>query len=123
MRRPPSIPTNAPVENGMATAHCKCPAAELAATPEIETSAMTARDVASTDCAVRLVYRWSAGTITKPPPTPSKPESPPATTPETVSAHAHGPVQLSFPRFTSNRQGGGLDVTGGFDSVEEGSDR
>ncbi|MNG33178.1 hypothetical protein D3C84_1193690 [compost metagenome] len=80
----------------------------------METKAMTVSDVASTDWVVKLVYRWSAGTMTKPPPTPSNPDRTPATMPEAVSAHAQGPVQFSLPRFSSRTQGGGLRAADAF---------
>ena len=73
--------------------------------------------------ALGLVRGCSAGTITKPPPTPSNPESPPAITPDTVSAQAHGAVQFSLPRWASNTQGGGLVATAAFDAGDGGNDR
>ena len=97
--RPPNIPIPliAPAENGNATIQSRWLATALLITPDTETSAITAKDVASTDCACRLVYRCSAGTVTKPPPTHSRPDNKPAITPDSESIRAYGSVQISLP--------------------------
>ena len=53
--RPPSMPASAPAENGSATGQAMPPLAALAATPANETSAITASEVATTDCIARSV--------------------------------------------------------------------
>src|SRR5471032_1009082 len=45
--------------------------------------------------------------MTKPPPTPSKPDKPPATTPDSASARAHGAVQMNLPLLDKRHGGGG----------------
>src|SRR5471032_2977323 len=53
--RRPTLPASAPAENGSATIHGKCPAAALTTTPDVDTSAITASDVATTDCMLKSV--------------------------------------------------------------------
>lgn len=90
-RRPASMAIMAPAANGTPTCRFIRPAMAVEMTPEADTSVMTARDVAT----MALVALLSAGTMTKPAPTPSRPERKPAPTPDSVRARMQEAVQTS----------------------------
>ena len=79
-----------------------------ATTPPPDTSAITANEVATMVCIGRSVARRNAGTMTKPPPTPSNPDRKPAPTPDAANARAHGSVQTSLAVVLSRWQGGAV---------------
>src|SRR5690606_19276833 len=95
----------APPAKGVATVQCMAPMNTDEAAPTAEMRAMTASDVARMDCISRKVYFLSAGTTTKPPPTPSRPDRNPASDPDRVSARAHGQVQIRRPSALPVMQG------------------
>ena len=97
MRPPINIPPTAPAANGIAIGHCMCPDTAALATPVIAINDKTPNDVATIDRMGRSVSFFSAGTIMKPPPTPSKPDKRPATAPAVINDLAHGTDQIRRP--------------------------
>lgn len=104
-KRPIIIPAIAPPANGTATDQFIAPINVAEATPVAEISAITASDVAKMDCICRLVTFLSAGTTTKPPPTPNKPDKEPADKPDIVNAPTQGQVHTRRPPGESSKQG------------------
>ena len=102
---PTPIPTMLPAANGSATPRGNFPVDRLAATPVSEKSAITPSEVATTDCTAKSVKRCKAGTMTNPPPTPSKPDRMPAMAPAIDKAPAHLLVQINRPLMSSRMQG------------------
>ena len=97
MKLPSSIPATAPAVNGMPIDQFRWPAIAAVVTPVIEIKAKTPSDVATIDCMGRSVTFLSAGTMMKPPPTPSSPDKNPATAPEPIRERAHGTDQIRRP--------------------------
>ena len=65
--------------------------------PAIETNAITASDVETTDYEARLVAARREGTMMKPPPTPRSPDKKPVAIPEIASEPAPEPVHMRRP--------------------------
>jgi DNA-binding Lrp family transcriptional regulator len=103
-RRASSEANTEPMANGNAMSQAIVPCHAAAPTPPRAASAITASEVATTLRAHSSVKRVSAGTMTKPPPTPSRPLSSPATTPVSASACAHGGVHTRRPSRASSTQ-------------------
>ena len=116
--RASSDATTDPTANGSAMPHAMAPCQAAAPTPPIEASAITASDVATTLRADSSVKRVSAGTMTKPPPTPSSPLSTPASAPVKASAWAHGRVHTRRPSRASITQGSVAHAEGACGAVE-----
>ena len=92
--------------------HSIAPCHAAAPTPPIDASAITASEVATMLRADSSVKRVSAGTMTKPPPTPSSPLSRPAATPVSASACAQGRVHTRRPSRASSTHGSGARARG-----------
>lgn len=106
------IPEIAPRQNGTATIQSIFPDTELVATTVIDTKAITVRDVAITDCIVRIDILCKAGTITKPPPAPIKPDKNPAVAPVSINETEHRLVHTNLPVWLFKMHGsefGGLE--------------
>ena len=82
------------------------PCRAAADTPPTDTMAITASEVARMLRASRLVWLVSAGTITKPPPTPRRPLSVPDMAPVSAIARAQGKVQSSRLSVAATLQAG-----------------
>ena len=81
------------------------PAMPELATPPKDMRHNTPNEVATIEWTGRSLIFFKAGTITKPPPTPSKPDKKPATAPEPINARAQGTVQINLPIDKSRQQG------------------
>ena len=87
----------APAINGDATVQfIELDAVAMMALPA-DTIVKTPREVATMDFMGKSVNFFNAGTMIKPPPTPSNPERNPATAPDSIKDLAQGTVQMSFP--------------------------
>ena len=116
--KPKSSPVKDPSAKGMATEILRVPEASEIKAPPAETIESIPREVATIDFMGRSVNLLNAGTRTKPPPTPSRPDKNPALAPEAMRALAQGTVQISFPIERSNWHGGGFgDLTAFPESV------
>lgn len=105
IKRPMSIPITAPPVKGMAVSQFIPPAMLATATPPIDIRHKTPNEVAIIECIGRSLIFFRAGTITKPPPTPNRPDKKPARAPEPIKALAQGTVHISRPIDESSEQG------------------
>jgi hypothetical protein len=95
--RPINKPTTDPQAKGVAKDQFMEPYKFENRTPPNETIVKTPNEVATIDFIGKSVNFLRAGTMMKPPPTPSNPEKKPASAPDIASALAHGNVQVNFP--------------------------
>lgn len=95
-----------PATNGKAISRSKLPVEMLVATLANDTNEITANDVGTIECVARSVYLCKAGTMTNPPPTPSKPDRIPAMAPDNDKALAQLFVQINRPLKLFRTQGG-----------------
>ena len=94
---PNKRPSKEPIENGTAIGMLRVPDAREMKAPPAETIASTPSEVATIDFMGRSVNLFKAGTKINPPPTPSSPDKNPAVAPASISALAHGTVQINLP--------------------------
>ena len=109
---PNTSPISDPKANRMAISTFRLPEANDTRAPPEDTIARTPREVATMDFIGRSVNFFSEGTMTKPPPTPNKPDKKPAVSPAYIKDLAHGTVQINLLIDKSNWQGGGVAEVG-----------
>jgi hypothetical protein len=92
--------------NGSTTCICSVPCHTAAAVPLTDTSAITASAVAWMPRMGTSVWRSMDGMMTKPPPTPSRPDRKPDSPPVAASTRAQGSVHRSRPSAGSSTHAG-----------------